>query len=95
MIRAVLDASVYVSAAVRPEGPPGQIVGRFLRGGSFEVVISQATVDEVLGALSYPKVRKYIRMGPRSNLLYRRFIMAGANQLSCVGAGYSASATTA
>ena len=61
MIRAVLDANVYVSAAVRPEGPPGQIIDRFLRGGTFEIVMSQAIVEEVLRALSYPKVRKYIR----------------------------------
>ena len=61
MVRAVLDANVYISAAVRPEGPPGQIVDRFLQGGSFEIVMSQAIADEVLRALTYPKVRKYIR----------------------------------
>ena len=63
MIRAVLDANVYVSAAVRPEGPPGQIIGRFLRDGAFEIVTSQAIVEEVLRSLGYPKVRKYIRPG--------------------------------
>ena len=63
MIRAVLDANVYVSAAVRPEGPPGQIIERFLRGDAFEIVLSQAIVEEVLRALNYPKVRKYIRSG--------------------------------
>ena len=61
MVRAVLDANVYVSAAVRAKGPPGQIIERFLRDGSFEIVMSQAIVDEVLRALNYPKVRKYIR----------------------------------
>jgi uncharacterized protein len=61
VIRAVLDANVFVSAAVRPEGPPGQIIRRFLRGGSFEIVMSPAIVGEVLRVLSYPKVRKYIR----------------------------------
>jgi putative PIN family toxin of toxin-antitoxin system len=63
VIRAVLDANVYVSAAVRPDGPPGQIIERFLRGGAFEIVMSEAIVHEVLRALSYPKVRKYIRPG--------------------------------
>jgi putative PIN family toxin of toxin-antitoxin system len=63
VIRAVLDANVYVSAAVRPEGPPGQIIERFLRDGAFEIVMSQAIVEEVLRALSYTKVRKYIRPG--------------------------------
>jgi putative PIN family toxin of toxin-antitoxin system len=63
VIRAVLDANVYVSAAVRPEGPPGRIINRFLSSAAFEIVMSQAIVDEVLRALSYPKVRKYIRPG--------------------------------
>jgi uncharacterized protein len=61
VIRAVLDANVYVSAAVRPEGPPGQIISHFLRHGAFEIVMSKPIVEEVLRALSYPKVRKYIR----------------------------------
>jgi putative PIN family toxin of toxin-antitoxin system len=61
VLRAVLDANVYVSAAVRPEGPPGRIIERFLRGAAFEVVLSAPIVEEVLRALVYPKVRRFIR----------------------------------
>jgi uncharacterized protein len=75
VIRAVLDANIYVSAAVRPEGPPGQIVSRFLRGGAFEIVMSQAIVDEVLRALSYPKVRKYIRPGLDAELWFEDIVV--------------------
>ncbi len=75
MIRAVLDANVYVSAAVRPEGPPGQIIERFLRGESFEIVISQAIVEEVLRALNYPKVRKYIRTGLDPELWFEDIVV--------------------
>jgi hypothetical protein len=75
VIRAVLDANVYVSAAVRPEGPPGQIVSRFLRGGVFEIVMSQAIVEEVLRALSYPKVRKYIRPGLDPELWFEDIVV--------------------
>lgn len=74
MIRAVLDANVYVSAAVRPEGPPGRIVDRFLHG-VFEIVVSQAIVDEVLRALSYPKVRKYIRPGLDPELWFEDIVV--------------------
>lgn len=74
MIRAVLDANVYVSAAVRPDGPPGQIIDRFLRG-AFEIVTSQAIVDEVLRALSYPKVRKYIRPGLDAALWFEDIVV--------------------
>jgi len=75
VIRAVLDANVYVSAAVRPDGPPGQIIDRFLRGEAFEIVMSQAIVDEVLRALSYPKVRKYIRPGPDADLWFEDIVV--------------------
>lgn len=63
MLRAVLDANVYVSAAIRPEGPPGRIIERFLREATLQIVLSSAIADEVLRALAYPKVRKAIR-GP-------------------------------
>jgi uncharacterized protein len=62
VLRAVLDANVYVSALLRPEGPPGRIVERFLRG-AFELVVSPAIVAEVARALTYPKLRRYLREG--------------------------------
>ena len=63
MFCAVLDANVYVSALLRPDGPPGLIIQRFLRGPAFEIVLSPAIIDEVLRALAYPKVRKRARGG--------------------------------
>ena len=75
MIRAVLDANVYVSAAVRPEGTPGQIIDRFFRGGLFEIVVSQAIVEEVLRALGYPKVRKHIRPGLDPELWFEDIVV--------------------
>jgi hypothetical protein len=60
VLRVVLDANVYVSALIRPEGPPGQIVKRFLVEGSFEIVLSLAIVEETVRAFGYPRVRKYI-----------------------------------
>lgn len=61
MLRAVLDANVYVSAYIRPEGPPGQIIERFLRDAAFEIILSAEIVEEVLQALAYPKIRKAVR----------------------------------
>jgi len=57
----VLDANVYVSAIIRPEGPPGRVIERFLRDAAFEIVLSPAIVEETLRALTYAKVRKYVR----------------------------------
>ena len=75
MLRAVLDANVYVSAAVHPEGPPGRIIERFLREAAFEIVVSPAIVDEVLRALAYPKVRKYIPRASDSDLWFRDIVV--------------------
>ncbi len=63
MLRVVLDANVYISAFIRPKGPPGQILKRFLQEDSFEIVLSPAIVEETVRAFSYPKVRKYIHAG--------------------------------
>jgi putative PIN family toxin of toxin-antitoxin system len=60
VFRAVLDANVYVSAVIQPDGTPGRLVERFVRDEAFEVVVSPAIVDEVLRVLTYPKVRKLI-----------------------------------
>jgi putative PIN family toxin of toxin-antitoxin system len=61
VLRVVIDANVYVSAYVRPEGPPGQIIERFVRDAAFEIVLSDEIAEEVLRALAYPKVRKAAR----------------------------------
>jgi putative PIN family toxin of toxin-antitoxin system len=75
VLRAVLDANVYVSAVIRPEGPPGQIVERFLRDAAFEIVVSSAIVEEVLRALAYPKVRKYIRDNVDTELWFEDIVV--------------------
>ncbi len=82
MRRTVLDANVYVSAAVHAEGPPGRIVESFLRKAAFEIVLSPAIVEEVLRALTYPKVRRLIRGDIRSELWFEDIVM-----LSELGAG--------
>lgn len=61
MLRAVLDANVYVSAIIQPAGTPGRLVERFLRERDFEIVLSPSIVDEVLRALGYRKVRRLLR----------------------------------
>jgi len=61
VLRTVLDANVYVSAAIRPEGPPGQLLEKFLHESAFELVMSPAIIDEVIKTLEDPKVRRHIR----------------------------------
>ena len=57
----MLDANVYVSAIIRPEGPPGRAIERFLRDAAFEIVLSPEIVEKTLRALTYANVRKYVR----------------------------------
>jgi uncharacterized protein len=75
VLRAVLDANVFVSAFVRPEGPPGQIVESLLRDQTFELVLSEAIIEETLRALEYPKVRKAARTQVQPDLWFEDLIV--------------------
>jgi putative PIN family toxin of toxin-antitoxin system len=60
MSRVVVDANVYLSALIRPEGPPGQILERLLVREPHTIIVSKEILKEVRRALDYPKVRKKI-----------------------------------
>lgn len=53
----VVDANVWVSAFISPDGPPATIV-RLWREGRLSVVVSREIVDELERVLHYPKLRK-------------------------------------
>ena len=74
MLRVVLDANVYVSALIRPQGPPGQIIMRFLED-AFEIVLSSAIVEETVRAFAYPRVRKYIHAAVDPELWFEDVIL--------------------
>ena len=89
MLRAVLDANVFLSAAIHPGGPPGRIIEGFLRAEVFTLVLSGAIVAEVLRALEYPKVRRYIRREIDPSLWFEDLVVLaelvpGASQLAGV-----------
>jgi putative PIN family toxin of toxin-antitoxin system len=63
LLRVVLDANVFVSAVIRPGGPPGRILERWLHQPVFELILSPPLAEEVLRALAYPKVRRLL-LGP-------------------------------
>ena len=59
MIRAVVDANVWVSAFLKPESTPGRLIGAWRRH-EFEAHVASMTVVEVVRALSRPRlVEKY------------------------------------
>ncbi|MDH4080361.1 MAG: putative toxin-antitoxin system toxin component, PIN family [Nitrospira sp.] len=59
MIRAVLDANIYISACLRPNGPPGRVLHFLLEDQAFHLVGSAAIFDEVRRGLNYPRVKRY------------------------------------
>ena len=62
-MRVVLDANVFVSAAIR-SGPSHRIVERWLRGGSFEVVMCPALLAEIDDVLTgRERLRRWIDVG--------------------------------
>jgi putative PIN family toxin of toxin-antitoxin system len=60
MIRAVLDANVFVSAMINPQGIPAQLMAGW-RVERFQLVVSPAILEEIGQVLRYPKVVRYHR----------------------------------
>lgn len=67
MLRVVLDANVYISALIKPSGPPGQILKLFLENRSFDLILSKTIVEEIRRSLYYSKVSKYLSF-PKSEI---------------------------
>jgi putative PIN family toxin of toxin-antitoxin system len=57
MIRAVLDANVLVSALLNPESPPATVLTAW-RSEQFQLVLSEAILEEIARVLRYPKIAK-------------------------------------
>lgn len=60
MPRVVLDANVYASALMKPNGIPDQVFKLILGRHDYELVTSESILDEVGRIIFYPKVRKLI-----------------------------------
>jgi putative PIN family toxin of toxin-antitoxin system len=81
MIRAVLDTNIFISAVIRPEGPPGRLFCMFIENAAFDLVITPAIVDEIRAAMDYPGVKKQIRSAvPPSDWLDDVLLFADINE---------------
>jgi len=67
-VRAVLDPNVVISGALAPRGVPSDVL-RALAGGEFELIASQAVLDELERALAYPKLRLHISESDAAELV--------------------------
>ena len=55
-MRILLDTNIIISGFISSESPPGKLVQGWL-DGRFELVTSQAQLDELLRALGYERLR--------------------------------------
>ncbi len=67
-MRAVLDPNVVISGTLSPRGAPADVL-RSLARGDFELIASQALLDELQRALAYPKLRLHISESDASDLV--------------------------
>lgn len=57
MIRVVIDANQFVSALLKPESNPADVL-QLAREGKIQLVISPDIIDEIRAVLLYPKIMK-------------------------------------
>lgn len=75
-MKVVLDANVFVSAAINV-GPSYQVVQKWLDGGSFEIVMCPELVGEVTEVLTArPRIRRWIELSDAHAFLEIILIMA-------------------
>ena len=55
----MLDPNVVISGVLSSQGAPADVL-RALAAGEFELIVSQALLDELERALGYPKLRRHI-----------------------------------
>lgn len=76
-MRVVLDTNVLLSALISPHGAPDTIY-RAWRAGRFEIVTSNAQLDEIRRASRYPKFQAVLqpfRVGAMVNNLQRAIVL--------------------
>lgn len=56
-MKVVLDTKVLLSGLMKPQGVPGKIV-RAWHAAQFDLILSEAMLDEMGRVLAYPKIRR-------------------------------------
>jgi putative PIN family toxin of toxin-antitoxin system len=70
-MRVILDANIFVSAAISPHGPCGAIVRIILENPEiFELILTEKIILETIASLSKPRVIKYSKHSIESSKIW-------------------------
>ncbi len=64
-MRLAVDANVFVSALISPQGTSGALVRRLIEDDRTTFVVSPETMDELKHTLAYPKTQKSLKQSRR------------------------------
>jgi len=62
-MKIVIDANVYASSLIKPEGTPGKLLQGLLKSQEVSIVGTTEIINELERILQYPKVRNRISLG--------------------------------
>jgi putative PIN family toxin of toxin-antitoxin system len=74
MIKAVFDTNIFISAIIRPQGPPGRLLDMATLG-RFELFISAEIIHELEKALTYPRIRDKYGIDEETRELFVDFVI--------------------
>ncbi len=72
-MRVVLDTNVLVSGLARSTGAPGRVIEAW-RASEFELVVSDALLDEASRVFAYPRVRALLDTGGITVAMINEFL---------------------
>jgi putative PIN family toxin of toxin-antitoxin system len=81
---ALLDTNVWVSAFLKPTGPPGQVVAKWRRD-DFSVITSLSQLTEIIEVLNRPRLMRRFIYPPEEVETFVRLIAARANTVQTSG----------
>ena len=81
---ALLDSNVWISAFLKPTGPPGQVVTGWLRG-EFDVITSLPQLTEIAQVLGRPRLTRQFAYPRHEAERFIRLIAVRANIITISG----------
>ena len=81
---ALLDTNVWVSAFLKPTGPPGQVIAAW-SGDKFSAVTSLSQLSELAQVLNRPRLIRRFKYPERDAEMFVRLIAARASVVSTSG----------